>query len=67
MDSYRLYALAFHNLDLFFSQSVKLVDQGVICSKEGMKGRLPPQILTLSVTCVVGSNPPVVVGVPELR
>jgi hypothetical protein len=29
IDSYRLYALAFYNPDLLFSQPVKLVDQGV--------------------------------------
>jgi hypothetical protein len=28
MDSYRLYTLALYNLDLLFSQPVKLVDQG---------------------------------------
>ena len=32
MDSFRLYALAFHNPDLLFCQPVKLVDQGVYLS-----------------------------------
>jgi hypothetical protein len=34
MDSYRLYALAFYNPDLLFSQPVKLVDQGVYLALE---------------------------------
>jgi len=53
MDSYRLYALALNYPDLFVSQHIKLVDQGVCLPVGGLDLALKECLLVTIFGCMV--------------